>query len=160
MTAHHRVCGEDFSAQFVEEEDAGSSPQVRGKHLTWRRVRIGRGLIPAGAGKTLNPSRSRAHPRFQGPPKCIRPLEYGFKDTCSDRVVTRWYRKVRGAVEHDCLRGGPSHRTQPVAPCRNCQTTPRSPPFPHEIACISWGKGEAVRLAGPERRLAPPLVEA
>ena len=68
--AHPRSRGENFQAELEMIQERGSSPLTRGKRTRRRADRIGPGLIPAHAGKTLhghhgNPAR-RAHPRSRG----------------------------------------------------------------------------------------------
>ena len=68
--AHPRVCGENVSLSRLRVLVMGSSPRVRGKHLSPARESVQRGLIPACAGKTYpKPDANRptrAHPRVCG----------------------------------------------------------------------------------------------
>ena len=68
--AHPRSRGENAYFDWVATIDEGSSPLTRGKHMCRERLRAGRGLIPAHAGKTSAStpvgSASRAHPRSRG----------------------------------------------------------------------------------------------
>ena len=50
--AHPRACGENPQGQVAKFVNQGSSPRVRGKLEPADRVPVGRGLIPARAGKT------------------------------------------------------------------------------------------------------------
>ena len=70
VEAHPRACGENMFLTPSQSCCQGSSPRMRGKHLSaWRRSYLNR-LIPAHAGKTENPRRHshgcRAHPRACG----------------------------------------------------------------------------------------------
>ena len=68
--AHPRSRGENRHWCDALEGVAGSSPLTRGKHVGDLGVLVGRGLIPAHAGKTRLPVRTvrrvRAHPRSRG----------------------------------------------------------------------------------------------
>ena len=68
--AHPRACGENLAAAASSRPRAGSSPRVRGKLAGYVLGGVGRGLIPARAGKTGHLARrrlpSRAHPRACG----------------------------------------------------------------------------------------------
>ena len=68
--AHPRSRGENQQAAIEEQKAKGSSPLTRGKRRPEGRGRGGRRLIPAHAGKTSVPCRSRpgsrAHPRSRG----------------------------------------------------------------------------------------------
>ena len=68
--AHPRACGENLTGKTAEADAAGSSPRVRGKLGGGLAGRLGLGLIPARAGKTLASTQSRspgpAHPRACG----------------------------------------------------------------------------------------------
>ena len=68
--AHPRRCGENSHLYFSSRFRVGSSPQVRGKRGCGKDIWLRRRLIPAGAGKTSSPRRSRrraaAHPRRCG----------------------------------------------------------------------------------------------
>ena len=68
--AHPRVGGENFGDHRVSVTAWGSSPRGRGKLLPVLRGVVGRGLIPAWAGKTCGVSsqrtKCRAHPRVGG----------------------------------------------------------------------------------------------
>ena len=70
VQAHPRVCGENLLPFDADDTRAGSSPRVRGKLAGRGRVVVGRGLIPACAGKTLGSCcrfrQCRAHPRVCG----------------------------------------------------------------------------------------------
>ena len=52
-TAHPRRCGENGYSAQARLQEAGSSPQVRGKLCCWVCVQEQQRLIPAGAGKTV-----------------------------------------------------------------------------------------------------------
>ena len=69
-TAHPRACGENIASALKNVPATGSSPRVRGKPVSRRSMTWERGLIPARAGKTSRPRRSRtcgtAHPRACG----------------------------------------------------------------------------------------------
>ena len=68
--AHPRVGGENWFHARVSQAMRGSSPRGRGKRDSARLLRVGHGLIPAWAGKTLGrasaPSSEPAHPRVGG----------------------------------------------------------------------------------------------
>ena len=68
--AHPRACGENTSTRFVNASCTGSSPRMRGKRLSRTFAFLGRGLIPAHAGKTgmdaATRRTQRAHPRACG----------------------------------------------------------------------------------------------
>ena len=68
--AHPRSRGENFGQKANDPGAKGSSPLTRGKPRRVNRVRRGRGLIPAHAGKTPTSSQprstARAHPRSRG----------------------------------------------------------------------------------------------
>ena len=68
--AHPRVGGENIITNEGQARTAGSSPRGRGKLLTLNLILLGRGLIPAWAGKTSigrpRPPRLPAHPRVGG----------------------------------------------------------------------------------------------
>ena len=68
--AHPRVCGENLPQRSTLLATSGSSPRVRGKLLQRHAFRMGAGLIPACAGKTLRRCDSMedlaAHPRVCG----------------------------------------------------------------------------------------------
>ena len=68
--AHPRVCGENFLAPGALDQDLGSSPRVRGKRVRLGEEPVQRGLIPACAGKTIDPAPEGplllAHPRVCG----------------------------------------------------------------------------------------------
>ena len=49
---HPRRCGENENDGFTLGKIIGSPPQVRGKRYDADRLRYGRGITPAGAGKT------------------------------------------------------------------------------------------------------------
>ena len=70
LTAHPRVCGENWRVGVTILGDRGSSPRVRGKHQLCSALLCVEGLIPACAGKTESGcSRCRrvtAHPRVCG----------------------------------------------------------------------------------------------
>ena len=76
--AHPRACGENCQAWARRRFARGSSPRVRGKQLRVPDGELGRGLIPARAGKTLTPSTPRspssAHPRACGENAAVRQL--------------------------------------------------------------------------------------
>ena len=61
--AHPRVCGADLSAINDAPHKRGSSPRVRGRPSDWIAFSSWRGLIPACAGQTRRPIRSRTQPR-------------------------------------------------------------------------------------------------
>ena len=68
--AHPRSRGENFAGLKGKVSSAGSSPLTRGKPLVSERLKLGKGLIPAHAGKT-RPGTPRvpnqpAHPRSRG----------------------------------------------------------------------------------------------
>ena len=67
---HPRGCGEKRKAAGKQEVPKGSSPRVRGKAETVPRLLEGRGIIPAGAGKSVRRSSlgtgQRDHPRGCG----------------------------------------------------------------------------------------------
>ena len=68
--AHPRSRGENDETGSDDTPDSGSSPLTRGKLATCEAARLGYGLIPAHAGKTLNSRRTTgnrsAHPRSRG----------------------------------------------------------------------------------------------
>ena len=68
--AHPRSRGENDKLLMGLQVDPGSSPLTRGKHRRTQRHCLGRGLIPAHAGKTCPAahasSSERAHPRSRG----------------------------------------------------------------------------------------------
>ena len=68
--AHPRSRGENIVATRSNQTERGSSPLTRGKQRPLRAYAPGPGLIPAHAGKTLNPALVRtriwAHPRSRG----------------------------------------------------------------------------------------------
>ena len=68
--AHPRRCGANKENPMRNEQERGSSPQVRGKLDQVRRDRDLHGLIPAGAGQTavadIPSAAARAHPRRCG----------------------------------------------------------------------------------------------
>ena len=70
LWAHPRACGENEAGDEKGAVFEGSSPRVRGKRGRGREGRRLRGLIPACAGKTTEPTPSRenwrAHPRVCG----------------------------------------------------------------------------------------------
>ena len=70
VSAHPRVCGENFVKAVWIFWVKGSSPRVRGKRKHSDRISAARGLIPACAGKTSCLCRFRrpaaAHPRVCG----------------------------------------------------------------------------------------------
>ena len=70
ITAHPRVCGENFTHEFLFLFICGSSPRVRGKLFGGGQITEERGLIPACAGKTFSldflRKNSGAHPRVCG----------------------------------------------------------------------------------------------
>ena len=49
---HPRRCGENSFYSIFESIDAGSPPQVRGKHIYWLNPVTRERITPAGAGKT------------------------------------------------------------------------------------------------------------
>ena len=69
-SAHPRACGENIFTVMHTRKRGGSSPRVRGKHLSYRVLLLFRRLIPARAGKTTRRPRGRgcpwAHPRACG----------------------------------------------------------------------------------------------
>ena len=69
-SAHPRACGENVWESCKCGSPGGSSPRVRGKLEQADRVPVGRGLIPARAGKTVAAGArwtwARAHPRACG----------------------------------------------------------------------------------------------
>ncbi len=68
--AHPRWRGADLCSSALASRLSGSSPLARGGHVRDRQVRVGRRLIPAGAGRTGPRARlscgSAAHPRWRG----------------------------------------------------------------------------------------------
>ena len=76
LWAHPRACGENEAGDEKGAVFEGSSPRVRGKRGRGREGRRLRGLIPACAGKTTEPTPSRenwrAHPRVCGE-NCTQP---------------------------------------------------------------------------------------
>ena len=54
---HPRRCGENVFRKVKKLVRTGSPPQVRGKPVRRAGIRLGHGITPAGAGKTLNPWR-------------------------------------------------------------------------------------------------------
>ena len=70
MRAHPRVCGENPATGPGQDAQVGSSPRVRGKHLSVVLAVFCRRLIPACAGKTDHRRQPnghrRAHPRVCG----------------------------------------------------------------------------------------------
>ena len=91
LAAHPRVCGENLEFHTRVGDEQGSSPRVRGKHLSaWRRSYLNR-LIPACAGKTARFARwvqvEPAHPRVCG-------------ENVSSSAFAPWYKgsspRVRG----------------------------------------------------------------
>ena len=68
--AHPRSRGENLRLYGLGAMNEGSSPLTRGKHMGIERLRTGRGLIPAHAGKTasrpVNELDRWAHPRSRG----------------------------------------------------------------------------------------------
>ena len=70
MTAHPRVCGENWFTIWKTGRPVGSSPRVRGKRARGRGITRRRRLIPACAGKTPGRPCTRpcgwAHPRVCG----------------------------------------------------------------------------------------------
>ena len=72
--AHPRACGENPPAHPLDDSGVGSSPRVRGKHLSQRLDACGTRLIPARAGKTTllrECCQQRwAHPRACGENGC------------------------------------------------------------------------------------------
>ena len=69
-TAHPRSRGENHTGRWAGRGLQGSSPLTRGKRGVREAVCLGRGLIPAHAGKTsvmtMHGGASRAHPRSRG----------------------------------------------------------------------------------------------
>ena len=67
---HPRMCGEHASRRVAYPAYSGSSPHVRGTLCARSWPRLRRGIIPACAGNTLSPTRSRVpegdHPRMCG----------------------------------------------------------------------------------------------
>ena len=67
---HPRRCGENSSARLAASQQAGSPPQVRGKHGVEQFIQSILGITPAGAGKTTHCTcqgcRIRDHPRRCG----------------------------------------------------------------------------------------------
>ena len=59
--AHPRSRGENRAPPFLPPRRAGSSPLTRGKHCEEVPDRLGAGLIPAHAGKTLRAGRVQGH---------------------------------------------------------------------------------------------------
>ena len=70
LWAHPRSRGENAVLRRLSGVEAGSSPLARGKHDQVDRLKIGHGLIPARAGKTLHlvtvDEAWAAHPRSRG----------------------------------------------------------------------------------------------
>ncbi len=70
QTAHPRVCGEHPGDPQTPEISDGSSPRLRGAHVTPTTLPVQRRLIPASAGSTRGASgwghSRRAHPRVCG----------------------------------------------------------------------------------------------
>ncbi len=68
--AHPRSRGENIQTTVQTVVGWGSSPLTRGKRVVCAEVRLGRGLIPAHAGKTQGQRheqpRNMAHPRSRG----------------------------------------------------------------------------------------------
>ena len=68
--AHPRVGGENPTDATTNLAAGGSSPRGRGKLEACGALGVGQGLIPAWAGKTMEPTttshRRRAHPRVGG----------------------------------------------------------------------------------------------
>ena len=67
--AHPRRCGADERSASNCANARGSSPQVRGRRRSCLQVRLGEGLIPAGAGQTARSRKWSRHPRAH-PRRC------------------------------------------------------------------------------------------
>ena len=92
-TAHPRVGGENEALGFAINQQMGSSPRGRGKRpdrIAWR---LGRGLIPAWAGKTQRAvpdehARPGSSPRGRGKRACAP------TSACEPRLIPAWAGKT------------------------------------------------------------------
>ena len=136
LWAHPRACGENEAGDEKGAVFEGSSPRVRGKRGRGREGRRLRGLIPACAGKTTEPTPSRenwrAHPRVCGEnaysratrsassgssprvrgklhPALAALAAHGLIPACAGKTGRRWRRTVpRGAHPRVCGENGQS----------------------------------------------------
>ena len=93
---HPRGCGEKARIKSWCSSGSGSSPRVRGKGMRESQVRMALGIIPAGAGKSVNPvtqtSGTTDHPRGCGEkPWTIvgRRLDLGSSPRVRGKVLSR-----------------------------------------------------------------------
>ena len=66
---HPRACGEHVSSRIDASTPDGSSPRVRGTHPLWRWPGVGRRIIPARAGNTVQCQSGLCH-RTDHPRAC------------------------------------------------------------------------------------------
>ena len=94
--AHPRSRGENVPMRRQRRCGKGSSPLTRGKRGIRRTSRLGRGLIPAHAGKTsvmtMHGGASRAHPRSRGENLAV---PYGVEIELGSSPLTRGKLKAR-----------------------------------------------------------------
>ena len=96
--AHPRSRGENFAGLKGKVSSAGSSPLTRGKPEAVEVRTLRRGLIPAHAGKTRQPSWAdstrRAHPRSRGENEKLQVLsdrEHGSSPLTRGKPSGTWY---------------------------------------------------------------------
>ena len=104
------MCGENTAGLVVPRSAAGSSPRVRGKLCSIKRILAGRRLIPACAGKTMRVqdiiSGKGAHPRVCG--ENINGLIQGIKNMGSSprvrgkRLTRVWLARASGLIPRVC----------------------------------------------------------
>ena len=118
--AHPRGCGADGLGVGFAGEAAGSSPRVRGRRMGRRRPRYARGLIPAGAGQTLQQpcpaTRRTAHPRGCGADLIV--SDAFARVTGSSPRVRGRHRQARDTLWHRRLIPAGAGQTGELSPCR------------------------------------------
>ena len=150
--AHPRGCGADQIAHDAPEDELGSSPRVRGRHIADSGSGPSRGLIPAGAGQTSVSACSgvtmTAHPRGCGADQT---LDYVYlpKGGSSPRVRGRPSGVERGGKRFGLIPAGAGQTagrrnppTRPGAHPRGCGADSSASPTTHA------GDGSSPRVRG------------
>ena len=149
---HPRVCGEASSRMSSTARIMGPSPRVRGSHATRGPQSIGRGSIPACAGKPGSDARNdrvlRVHPRVCGEAPSTRTVAAPASGPSP---------RVRGSPR---LRGSADARAGSIPacagkPCRTLCVWSRSGVHPRVCGeattpsgCINRGQGPSPRVRG------------
>ena len=137
--AHPRSRGENKAVTRICNEILGSSPLTRGKQVHAIRRRLGRGLIPAHAGKTTDRSEGHsergAHPRSRGENPHPRLLPFpgrGLIPAHAGKTVGD------GASRHPSPAHPRSRGENGIEGAKRCVTPGSSPLTRGKRACSTW----------------------